>query len=48
MLQGEHAAILLTFIKLPFAIKIFVMSILEWLFHSGFTVVYEQTGQMFV
>ena len=24
MLQGEHSAILLTFIKLPFVIKIFV------------------------
>ena len=31
MLQGEHSAILLTFIKLPFAIKIFVLSIFEWL-----------------
>ena len=31
MLQGEleHSAILLTFIKLPFAIKIFVLSILS-------------------
>ena len=25
MLQGEHSAILLTFIKLPFVIKIFVL-----------------------
>ena len=38
MLQGEHSAILLTFIKLPFAINIFVLSILEWLFYAGFTV----------
>ena len=38
MLQGEHSAILLTFIKLPFVIKIFVMSIFEWLFYTGFTV----------
>ena len=29
MLQGEHSAILLTFIKLPFVFKIFVLSILE-------------------
>ena len=29
MLQGEHSAILLTSIKLPFAIKIFVLSILS-------------------
>ena len=27
MLQGEHSAILLTFIKLPFSIKTFVLSI---------------------
>ena len=33
MLQGEHSAILLTFIKLPFVIKIFVMSIFEWQFY---------------
>ena len=30
MLQGEHSAILLTFIKLPLVIKIFVLSIFEW------------------
>ena len=29
MLKGEHSAILLTFIKLPFVIKIFVLSILS-------------------
>ena len=28
-LQGEHSAILLTFIKLPFVIKIFVLSFLS-------------------
>ena len=38
MLQGEHSAILLTFIKLPFVIQIFVLSIFEWLFYTGFTV----------
>ena len=38
MLQGEHSAILLTFIKLPFVIKIFVLSIFEWQFYTGFTV----------
>ena len=37
MLQGEHSAILLTFIKLPFVIKIFVLSIFEWPFKTGFT-----------
>ena len=30
MLQGEHSAILSTFIKLPFVIKSFVLSIFEW------------------
>ena len=34
MLQGGHSAIPLTFIKLPFAIKIFVLSIFEWLFFT--------------
>ena len=38
MRQGEHSAILSTFIKLPFAIKIFVLSIFEWPFYTGFTV----------
>ena len=38
MLQGEHSAILLTFIKLPFVIKIFVLTIFEWLFYTSFTV----------
>ena len=41
MLQGEHSAILSTFIKLPFVIKIFVLSIFVWLFYKGFTV-YEK------
>ena len=38
MLQREHSAILSTFIKLPFVIKIFVLSIFEWLLKTGFTV----------
>ena len=29
ILQWEHSAILLTFVKLPFVIKIFVLSIFE-------------------
>ena len=33
-----HSAILSTFIKLPFVIKSFVLSIFEWLFYTGFTV----------
>ena len=39
MLQGEHSAILSTFIKLSFIINIFVLSFFEWLFYTGFTVV---------
>ena len=38
MLHREHSAILWTFIKLPFVIKIFVLSIFEWPFYTGFTV----------
>ena len=38
MLQGEHSAILLTFIKLPFVIKIFIFSIFEWPLKTGLTV----------
>ena len=37
MLQ-EHSAKLSTFVKLPFVIKIFVLSIFEWPFYTGFTV----------
>ena len=40
MLQGEYSAILSTFIKLQFFIKIFVFSIFEWLFYTGLTVCY--------
>ena len=36
-----QSAILLTFIKLPFVIKICVLSIFEWLFYTGFTVSHE-------
>ena len=36
MLQGEHSAILSTFIKLPFVFKIFVLSVFEWPFYTGF------------
>ena len=38
MFQGEHSALLLTFIKLPFIVKIFVLSIFELPFYTGFTV----------
>ena len=33
-----HYAILTTFIKLPFVINSFVLSIFEWPFYTGFTV----------
>ena len=38
MLPLEHSAILLTFIKLPFVTKTFVLSVFEWPFYTGFTV----------
>ena len=38
MLQGEHSAILSTFIKLQFVIKISVLYIFEWPLKTGFTV----------
>ena len=38
MLQVEHSSILFTFIKLPFVIKIFVLSIFEWPFYTGVAV----------
>ena len=34
----EHSAMLLTFIKLPVVFKIFVLSLFEWPFYTGFTV----------
>ena len=38
MLQRKHSAILLSCIKLPIVIKIFVLFIFEWPFYTGFTV----------
>ena len=38
ILPSEHSALLLTFMKLPLVMKIFVLSIFEWLFYTGFTV----------
>ena len=37
-LQEEHSTILLTFMKLPFDIKVFVLSLFEWLLKIGFTI----------
>ena len=36
--QGEHSAILSTFINQPFVIKIFALSVFEWPFYTDFTV----------
>ena len=36
MLQREHLHS--TFIKLPFVVNIFILSIFEWPFYTGFTV----------
>ena len=44
MLQWGHSAILSNFIKLPFIIKIFGLSIFEWLFNTGFTEWLFNTG----
>ena len=38
MLQREHSAKILTFIKLSVVIKTFVLPIFEWPFYTGFTV----------
>ena len=46
MLQGELSAILLTFIKLPFGIKIFVLSSFEWPFYTCFTVVIDKLSKL--
>ena len=46
MLQREHSAILSTFIKLPFVIKIFVLSIFEWPLKTGLTVIICMLGNI--
>ena len=44
LLQWEHSSILLTFSKLPFVSKIYVLSIFEWPLKTGFTVLQDQTA----
>ena len=45
MLQGEHSAILSTFIKLPwFVIKIFVFAFFEWPFYCTIQFLLHQHG----
>ena len=48
MLQGEHSAILSTFIKLPFVIKIFVLSIFEWSLKTGSLCKYQNLMSWFL
>ena len=43
--KKEHSAILLSFIKLPFVINIFVLTIFERPFYKGFTVKSMEIGQ---
>ena len=38
LLQEEHSSIFSTLIKLPFVIKIFVLSVFEWPLKTGLTV----------
>ena len=38
----EHSVIHLTFIKLPFVIKICILSIFEWPFYTGFIVAFKK------
>ena len=44
MLLGELSALLLTFIKLPFSIKAFVLSNYKWPLKTGLTVVLFHTA----
>ena len=42
VIQGKHSTILSTFFKLPFVIKIFVLSIFELPFYKGFNVLEQK------
>ena len=42
----EHSAIHLTFVKLPFVFKTFVLSIFEWPLKKGFTVYQNMHTQL--
>ena len=48
MLKGERSATLSTFIMLPSAIKIFVVSIFEWPLKTGFTVLNYGTSSKII
>ena len=41
-----HSAILLIFIKIPFVIKILVLSIFDWPFYTGFTVLLDLLNKL--
>ena len=42
-----ECSLLLTFIKLPFVIKIFVLSVFEWPFYTGFTVYVKPHAKLY-
>ena len=44
-IAGEHSAIILTFIKLPFLMKIFVLSVFMWPIKTGFTVLVQYVSR---
>ena len=44
ILPLEHYVILSTYIKLPFVIKIFVLSTFKWLFYTGFSTFTKDVG----
>ena len=46
--KGEHFAINWTFIKLPFSIKTFILSIFVWPLKTGFTVFFLKVGPLLV
>ena len=43
-----HSALLSTFIKLSFVIKIFVLSMFEWPFYTGFTLLAHLFGSCYI
>ena len=47
MLKGKLSEILLTFIKLPFVIKIFVLSNFDWPFYTGLLYTLSWCDMMF-
>ena len=46
ILEGEHSAVLSSFIKQPFAIRTFVLTIFEWPLKTRFTVYIAQSHKV--